>query len=204
MADNAQRPYQWYRRDAYQLRSGTQEEFEQQRGDPGQYRSHRRPPFALVRAPQPGAVEPGAPPFRNPLKFIEVLRAPFNLTAAAAAILVLPKVDQQRTFLSIRNSSTSAGILFIGLGFAPQDASTALFELATGGTLLFDVAVPQDEVWLFSTAGSLGMVGYSLAGTRMFYGVDKALGGATADVPPPSSVAPPVVVSKAPSGMRWG
>jgi len=76
--------------------------------------------------------------------------------------------DQQRTILTLRNSSTSAGVLFIGLGFPPVDASTALFELPAGGQLVFDVAVPQDEVWLFSTAGSLGMVGYALGGMRLF------------------------------------
>lgn len=159
---------------------GMQKEVEQEIGNRAPYRTLGRSPFdVLAPTPLPHTAK-GAPPFQHPEKFIEMLRTPFTAVAAAAAILVLPKVDQQRTILTIRNSSTSAGVLFIGLGFAPTGATDALFELAVGGQIIFDVAVPQDEVWLASTAGSLGVVGYSLAGKRLFAGRDTA--GAPAQV----------------------
>lgn len=167
-------------REEFERRTGQKmagEEFERQRGDPPAFRSRARSPFALVRPAPESAYVPGSPQFKNPTKFVEMLRAPFNLTAAAAAILVLPKVDQQRTILTLRNSSTSAGILFIGLGFPPIDASTALYELPAGGQMIFDVAVPQDEVWLFSIAGALGMVGYALGGMRLFKDQSEPGGG---------------------------
>jgi len=143
------------------------EEFEQQRGDAAPFRATQRSPF-IIRDMPDRDLPLGAPPFVKPEKYIELLRVMYNLTAAAAAVLVLPKVNQQRTILTIRNSSTSGGNTLVGMGFGPTSEADALFEIAPGGVLLFDVAVPQDEIWLFSVGGSLGTVGYSLAGTRQW------------------------------------
>lgn len=142
------------------------DEFESQRGDPAQHRARGPSPFDLpkrIPVGAPGVRTGFSPPFENPIKFVRLLQAVFNL-AAASGQQILPSVNQQRTFLSIRNSSTSAGILFIGFGAIPTGASDAVFELVPGGQLVLDVVVPQDAVCLFSTAGAVGVVSNALTG----------------------------------------
>lgn len=56
-----------------------------------------------------------------------------------------------RNFLSLRNPSVAANI-YVSFG-APADA-TAPIALIPGQTILFDVVVPQNDIWVFADAAA--------------------------------------------------
>lgn len=96
-------------------------------------------------------------------RFPSLVPVPFSLTTGgiAGAQLILPAPDRDRVFLSFRNAATSAGTLFIGFGAQP-DVNNAVFSLVAGGQLIFDIVIPQDDVWIATdTATTFGVVAYA-------------------------------------------
>lgn len=96
-------------------------------------------------------------------RFAKVTPVPFSLAVAGVAgaqqIVLAP--DRDRVFLSFRNASSSAGTLFIGFDTKP-DINNAVFSLVAGGQLIFDVFVPQNDIWIATdTATTFGVVSYS-------------------------------------------
>lgn len=82
---------------------------------------------------------------------------PGTVTVAQGDVLVINDTPTSRIFLSVRNRSDSAGILLVGIGQVATFA-TAAFELPAGGVLLFDYAVPQDEIHLAASGGTCNYV----------------------------------------------
>lgn len=91
-------------------------------------------------------------------------RIAFSAVAGAQAVVALPEANSGRVFLSIRNSSASPGVLLVGFGVPPVDLSTCDYELVAGAQITLDAPgnVPQDDVWVFSTAGAAGTVSYGI------------------------------------------
>lgn len=93
----------------------------------------------------------------------EVNRYPSGLNANPGSVpaggdaLVINDSPTSRIFLSIRNRSDSGGILLVGVGQVAT-FNTAAFELPAGGVLLFDYAVPQDEIHIGASGGTVNYV----------------------------------------------
>lgn len=143
-------------------------DFEQSQGNAAPRIARGLAPFALMTPPKNSAR--GAPKAARPNSGygFRMLRAFFTLTAAAPAVNVLPESNSTRVFVTIRNASTSAGTLLVGFGYPPLGIETCDFELVAGSVLLLDgnSGVPQDDIWLFSTAGALGSVSYGVGRPR--------------------------------------
>lgn len=143
-------------------------DFEQSQGNAAPRVARGYAPFALQQPPK--VSQRGSPKAERPNSGygFRMLRSFFTLTAAAPAVNVLPESNATRTFLTIRNASTSAGVLLVGFGFPPLGIETCDFELVAGAVLILDgnSGVPQDDVWLFSTAGALGTVSYGVGRPR--------------------------------------
>jgi hypothetical protein len=97
----------------------------------------------------------------------EVNRYPLTttiaLTLAAAAVPAAPQLTQSdkfRILLAIGNSAASAGTVLVGFGQVPT-AATAVFTIVAGGVVYLDYVVPQDDVYLFSTAGANCVILYA-------------------------------------------
>lgn len=93
-------------------------------------------------------------------------RVTVNAAAGAQAVLSLGEGAAPRVFLSIRNASTSAGVLLVAFGTQPTSIEACDYELEPGGVLLLDqpANVPQDDVWTFSSAGAVGSISYGMKG----------------------------------------
>lgn len=143
-----------------------QSEVEQTRGDRGAVRviapspkSVHRPPaefadaMALLSRPKRRA--------GKPLNAATVLRVFINVAAAADAVIALPETQAFRNLLIIRNASTSAGNLLVGLGYPPTSELDCDIELVPGAILFQDYVVSQDAVWLFTSVGASASVSYS-------------------------------------------
>ena len=110
--------------------------------------------------------ESGGPPIQRVIelnRFPSIIPVPFSLTAigSANAQLIVSSPDRDRILLIVRNAATSAGSLFIGFGAKP-DVNTALISLVSGGQLILDTVIPQDDVWISTdVATTLGVVSYA-------------------------------------------
>lgn len=135
-------------------------EFEQQRGDRAPRVITQPAPFALAVPPKRSVV--GSMPARPAGGGVSLLRAFFNLTGAANATLILPQSAGVRNFVLIRNSSASAGSVFVGFGIPPTGVGSCDVELTSGAYLMLDIKVPQDDIWLFSDIGASGNVSYAI------------------------------------------
>lgn len=138
-----------------------QAEFEQSQGNAAAARNTAPGVPGVVRPPKliVGKIAPKAAAVSNAVRMLRVF---FNLTALAPAVNILPQPADERSFLTIRNASTSAGPLLVGFGSPPQGVESCDYELIAGGYLLLDYRVPQDDVWLYSATGALGTVSYSI------------------------------------------
>ena len=117
---------------------------------------------ALVKK-RPGK-RPGEPGQAEAVGF-RMNRVSFSAAAGAQAVVALPEGNSGRVFLSIRNSSASPGVLLVGFGVPPVDLATCDYELVAGASITLDAPdnVPQDDVWVFSTAGAAGTVSYGFS-----------------------------------------
>lgn len=139
-------------------------EFEQSQGNRMPTVTTRPAPFAIARPPlvsargAPRAAKAGSG------SGFRMLRVFLNVTAGAQAARVLPESNSPRLFLSIRNSSSSAGSLLVGFGYPPIGVDTCDYELAAGAVLILDsvTGIPQDDVWVFSTGGASGVISYGV------------------------------------------
>lgn len=140
------------------------QEFEQSQGNAAPGAVLRRSPFAVNKAPP--SVKGSVVASRKAPKMgagVFMLRVFFALTGGAPAQLVLPQSASMRSFCVVRNSSTSAGSVYVGFGYPPLNVETCDFELIAGQVLFLDIRVPQDDLWLASDVGASGNVSYSLA-----------------------------------------
>lgn len=139
-------------------------EFERMQGNPRQNAVALPANFAVHRAPPAARGATARPPkARAQGQAFDMLRVFFTLTAGANAQNVLPRASNERTFLTIRNSSASAGSLLVGFGLPPLGVETCDYELVAGALLILDYRVPQDDLWLFSAGGAGGSVSYGLS-----------------------------------------
>lgn len=142
-----------------------QTEVEQSRGDRASFRVRAPSPKNVVRPPtefaDAMAVLARRRPAVKPANAATVLRVFINVAAAADAVIALPETQAFRNLLIIRNSSTSAGSLLVGLGYPPTSELDCDIELTPGGVLIQDYVVSQDQVWLFSSVGAAASVSYS-------------------------------------------
>lgn len=98
----------------------------------------------------------------KPMNAATFLRTFVAVQAGADAVNALPQNQGFRNSLIIRNASTSAGTLLVGLGYAPTSELDCDIELTPGGALIQDYSVSQDDIWLFASAGANASVTYSL------------------------------------------
>jgi hypothetical protein len=114
------------------------------------------------------AAASGAPPVTRVAeinRFPELINVPFSLATAgvAGAQLIVPAPANERIILTFRNAAASAGTLFIGFGVQPN-VNNAAFSLVAGGQLIFDVVVPQNDIWIACDAATtFGVVCYANA-----------------------------------------
>lgn len=146
-----------------------QVEVEQERGDVPAFRAPGRSPVNVLRPPEKFANAIAVFGKRRrvatkPKNAATFLRTFINVAAGARAVLALPQNQGFRNSLLIRNASTSAGTLLVGLGYAPTGVLDCDVELTAGAVLIQDYAVSQDDIWLFSTAGAAASVTYSVVG----------------------------------------
>lgn len=95
-----------------------------------------------------------------------MMRVALTAIAGAQAVLSLAEGTVPRVFLSIRNSSISTGAMLVAFGTPPTSIDSCDYELEPGQLLLLDQYpnVPQDDIWIFSTAGATGSISYGLRG----------------------------------------
>jgi len=144
-----------------------QREVEQDRGDPAAHQARGRSPVNVLRPPEQFANAAAVFAARRravvkPANAATFLRVFANVAAGVRAINVLPQNLGFRNALIIRNASTSAGALLVGLGYAPTGVLDCDVELAPGAYLFQDYAPSQDDIWLFSTAGASASIAYSV------------------------------------------
>jgi len=145
-----------------------QREVEQDRGDPAAHQARGRSPVNVLRPPEQFADAFAVFAKRRravakPANAATFLRVFANVAAGARAVNVLPQNQGFRNALIIRNASTSAGPLLIGLGYAPTGVLDCDVELAPGAYLFQDYTPSQDDIWLYSNTGAAASVTYSVA-----------------------------------------
>jgi hypothetical protein len=80
------------------------------------------------------------------------IATPFTLAAGATLLL---RSAEDRNYMLIQNSNTSAGILYIGIGYAPA-LGTGL-QIVIGG--YYEPYTPSsDDIWLFSPVACAGLM----------------------------------------------
>lgn len=72
---------------------------------------------------------------------------------SATSVLILSQADTLRNFLLIRNTNTTANLFFEVGG--PATTNSPL-SLTPGQTALFDVSVPQNDIWFISDVADTG------------------------------------------------
>ena len=81
-----------------------------------------------------------------------------SMTVGTTSVKFLDEPTGRRNMLGLRNASTAAQILYIGFN---QDATTLSWLALTAGTIvLFDDVVPQDDLYVLSSAAG-GILAYS-------------------------------------------
>lgn len=81
-----------------------------------------------------------------------------NLTVGTTSIKFLDQPIGKRNFLSFRNASTTGQVLYID--FNAQAGVNAWLALAAGTLVLFDTVVPQDDIYVISSAAG-GQLAYA-------------------------------------------
>lgn len=81
-----------------------------------------------------------------------------SLVVGTTSVRFLDEPTGRRNMLGFRNASTAAQILYIGFN---QDATSLSWMALTAGTIvLFDDVVPQDDLYVVSSAAG-GILAYS-------------------------------------------
>ncbi len=80
------------------------------------------------------------------------------IAVGTASILIISQPPNRRNFLALRNSSTGTEVIFVAFG-SPASASSWL-RLEPGQIVLFDVVVPQSDVWVIANAAT-GQVSFA-------------------------------------------
>jgi hypothetical protein len=82
----------------------------------------------------------------DPTRFPNVQSIPRNIPSGESATLIAqPPI--LRSFMMIKNASTSAGTLAVGFNSVPNGLADAAIELAPGGVAFFDQTVPQNKIY---------------------------------------------------------
>lgn len=139
---------------------------------------HRLPPpnerpykrdTLLYDAPSPG-IMPSAPAIPTPPgvadaktlephRYAQLIEAVYSAPAASSGVPFLTQPSTRRNFLGLRNTQAAGGDdIFVGFG---RDASTlSWLVLAPTEIVLFDVSVPQNDLYAISTTG-VGVLAYA-------------------------------------------
>jgi hypothetical protein len=117
------------------------------------------------RNPQRGTstlVPPSAAFVLDPHHYANIIELFVPVTTAAVQPPVLTAPDTRRNFLMLRNCSTTIPIV-IGWGKMPTANSVLYVAPGSPGVMvLFDVVVPQDDMYALAIGGSADLaIGYS-------------------------------------------
>jgi hypothetical protein len=93
---------------------------------------------------------------RNNYQYASLVTA--GLSVGTTSIKFLDQPIGKRNLLSFRNASTSGQILYID--FNSQATTGSWLALAAGSIILFDAVVPQDDLYVISSAAS-GQLAYA-------------------------------------------
>lgn len=81
-----------------------------------------------------------------------------SLVVGTTSVKFLDEPTGRRNMLGFRNASTAAQILYIG--FNQNASATSWLELTAGTIVLFDDVVPQDDLYVVSSAAG-GILAYA-------------------------------------------
>lgn len=105
------------------------------------------------------------PTFRDVDRFADLVVLPFTVLVVGVpgAVNLITSNTRKRIVTIFRNSSASAGVLFVGYGIA-ADINTATLSLAAGEQAIFDAVIPQNDVWVSTdVAPTSGVMSYALS-----------------------------------------
>ena len=126
--------------------------------------AHLRPPYVgNIGLPRPSGAAPTADVPVGPQsmlpdlvnvsdqgRYAHIIDLNFSVPTGAG-IRVIEAPPGKRNFLAIRNTSATANIY---IGFGSAASSTSTLALAPAQALIFDAAVPQDDVYLTADAAN--------------------------------------------------
>ena len=104
-----------------------------------------------------GITQPGeVVPIRDNYRYASLVTA--SLTASTTSVKFLDQPIGKRNFLSFRNASTGGQTLYIE--FNAQANTSSWLAIAAGTLVLFDTVVPQDDLYVISSAAG-GVLAYA-------------------------------------------
>lgn len=110
-------------------------------------------------APIPG---PGLPPGMAEIGIFDPhhYASPIEgvVAVGVASILLISQPANRRNFLALRNSSSAAQVIFVS--FSGPATANSWLRIEQDQIVLFDVVVPQTDVWVLSSAAA-GQVSFS-------------------------------------------
>jgi hypothetical protein len=71
--------------------------------------------------------------------------------AAAGDVIAIPRNENKRNLLCVRNTSAAAAV---AIDFGQPATANSCIQLAAGQTVLFDVVVPQDDIHIAGLAAA--------------------------------------------------
>lgn len=109
--------------------------------------------------PAPTSVKDNPPvPALDLTRFCEAFTLPVTFTGAGN-VVALARTSAKRAGLLIVNTNVAAGIFYV---FDNEASNTNGVPIVSGGNRLFDVAVPQGNLNIFSSGAGLVIVEYLL------------------------------------------
>lgn len=112
---------------------------------------------------------------RDADRFFTGVTVPFVISAAGVAgaqlVVNAAEASRPRALLVIRNASTSAGTVFVGLG-GGADINNAFVALAAGQSLVLDTGIPQNDIFISADTATPGAPTFGAA----TYGISRAGG----------------------------
>lgn len=103
--------------------------------------------------PLPGAFAPvgdGSQAIYDPHHYAEIISGNYANAAIVPSVLVVPRNSSKRNLLVLRNPSASANVY---IDFGQPASATSTIQIPAGVTLMFDVVVPQPDIWVYGDAG---------------------------------------------------
>lgn len=139
--------------------------------DPVQWLNNREPwdtpqyipgnPHNLPSRPDPAVARSTAPGFPDQVAVREAHRyaslIDISITVGTTSTKFLDSPIGKRNMVGLRNASTAAQVIYIG--FNGPASSSSWLALSAGTIILFDTVVPQDDLYVVSSAAG-GILSY--------------------------------------------